>query len=210
MLASVSGAVLAGGRSTRMGLDKARLVLGGRSLAQRAADALRHVCAQVIVVGTGAPELARCRTVPDALPLRCSLTGLYTALVTAPCPLVLVAPCDVPFVEAALLRLLLQAWRPGLLSVVPLGPHGEEPLVALHHRDLAPRLRDCLDAGALRIASALDRSRLAHLPWASLRRLGVPPEAFWNLNTPEDLEQARRLMEETRGPTVQNSDPDDQ
>jgi molybdopterin-guanine dinucleotide biosynthesis protein A len=193
-----------------MGQDKAQLLLGGRPLAERVASSMAQLCPEVLVVGSEEIEVKGCRRVADAHPQRCSLTGLYSALVAASAPLVLVAPCDVPFVGQELLERLIEAWRPGLLSVVPLGPHGEEPLVALHHRDLAPRLRGRLDAGLLRIGPALDRSRLAHLPWASLRRLGIRPETFWNLNTPQDLHKARRLVEEGDGSTHQDRRADDQ
>ena len=193
-----------------MGSDKARLGLGSATLAARAAEALSGLCAEVLIVGDAAPELPGCRRVPDAFARRCSLTGLYSALLAASAPLVLVVPCDVPFVSAKLLRRLVRAWRPGLWSVVPVGPRGQEPLVALHHRDLAQRLRARLDAGQLRIQQALDPRRTAYLPWASLRRLGVTESEFWNLNTPEDLASARRFLEETDGAPHQDGSVDHQ
>jgi molybdopterin-guanine dinucleotide biosynthesis protein A len=191
----LSGAILVGGQSSRMGRDKASLELGGLGLAARQAAVLTRLCGEVLLVGAGAPDVPGCRPVPDAHPRRCALTGLYTALLAASSPLVFVAACDYPFLGSELVLALRRAWHPGLLSLVPMDSGGWHPLTALHHRDLAPRLCAALDAGRLRIDRALDPLRCARVPWTSLRRLGVPPQTFWNLNTPAELERARRLLE---------------
>lgn len=209
-MAALTGAILAGGLSTRMGRDKATLQLAGAPLAARAAAALRPLCSEILLVGSGTFPLSGCRSVPDAHPRRSSLTGLYSALLASDTPLVLVVACDYPFVGQDLLRRLIAAWRPGLLGVMPLGPDGRHPLLALYHRSLAPRLLQSLDAGRLKIQSALDPSRLAHLPWASLKRLGVRPQELWNLNTQEDLARARQFLEGTIEPEDQDGCADHQ
>jgi molybdopterin-guanine dinucleotide biosynthesis protein A len=203
----ISGAILVGGQSTRMGRDKATLELGGMTLAARQAAVLTRCCDEVLLVGAAARGLPGCRSVPDAHPRRCALTGLYSALLAAAAPLVFVTACDYPFLGIELVRALYRAWQPGMLSLLPLGPEGRHPLTALHHRDLAPRLRAALDAGRLRVDLALDPLRRACLPWASLRRLGVPPRTFLNLNTPAELERARRLLAEEHRCTDTSAPP---
>jgi molybdopterin-guanine dinucleotide biosynthesis protein A len=194
-----SGAILVGGRSSRMGRDKARVELGGGRLAERLAAELAPLCAEVLLVGADAPEIRGCRRVGDAHPERSSLTGLYSALSAAAAPYVLVAACDYAFAGRRLFRALLCGARAGLSTLLPIGPDGPHPLLALHHRELAPRLRQRLDAGCFRVRAALDPLRTARLAWPSLRRLGVRPEELWNLNTPAELERARRFVEERDG-----------
>ena len=182
-----------------MGRDKATLELGGISLVTRIAGVLRSFCDEVLVVGNQDIQVDGCRRVPDARSERSSLTGLYTALSEAASPLVLVVACDYPFVAPRLLEILLSAWHDGLWSVIPLDSTGPHPLLALHHQSHLPRLEDRLNQGRFRIAAALDPLHVATLPWCSLRRLGVSAECFWNLNTPTELEQATRLLEDIDG-----------
>lgn len=182
-----------------MGRDKAAVELGGISLAARIAGVLRPICDEVLLVGNQAVGVDGCKRVPDARPERSSLTGLYTALSQAASPLVLVVACDYPFVSARLLEVLLMAWQEGIWSVIPLDSTGPHPLLALHHRAALPGLETRLKQGRFRIAAALDPLRVATLPWASLRRLGVSAKCFWNLNTPAELEHATRLLEDIDG-----------
>ena len=195
----VTGAILVGGTSSRMGRDKATLELGGVGLATRIAGVLRPFCDEVLLVGNQDVHVDGCRRVPDARSERSSLTGLYTALNEAASPLVLVVACDYPFVAPRLLEILLSAWRAGLWSVIPLDSTGLHPLLALHHRNHVPRLEARLNQGRFRIAAALHPLRVATLPWSSLQRLGVSAECFWNLNTPTELLQATRQLEDIDG-----------
>ncbi len=183
----VAGALLVGGRSRRMGRDKYALRLGGMTLARKLAGTLRELTEEVLLVGNRTPEIPGCRREADRHPIRSSLTGLYTALEASRYPLVLVLPCDTPFVELSLLRLLLEAWEPGVDVVVPESPHGLEPLTALYSARLAGAFRERLDAGRPRIGDALEGLVLKRLSWPELQDRGIGLRQFTNLNTPEDF-----------------------
>src|SRR6478609_6715311 len=111
----MAGVLLTGGASRRMGTDKARLVVDGETLAVRSARVLAEVCDPVIEVGSGLSGLPAIEEEPrGAGPLVALLAGV--GALGNPRAVVLLA-CDLPFVEPALLRLLVE--RPGWGTVVP-------------------------------------------------------------------------------------------
>lgn len=192
------GVVLAGGRSLRMGRDKASLSPdGGPSLARRAAQTLAAVVPRVLVADRGRGLAPPWQSVADG-PGRGPAAGLLGAAREAPGRPLLVLACDLPRVPAALLAEL--ARRPGDLAVPETaGPRrgigwGVEPLAALW----GPR---ALAALARRVAESrfalhplAEEAGLAveRLGAAELAAFGDPDAMFANLNTPEDLERFRR------------------
>src|SRR4051812_19062640 len=114
-MSMVGAVLLTGGTSSRMGIDKATLEIEGQTLARRAADVLGHVCDPVLEVGDGATDLPAVREDPvGAGPLAALVAGA-DALGTAP---VLLLACDMPFIEPALVALIVQ--QPGDGTVIPI------------------------------------------------------------------------------------------
>jgi molybdopterin-guanine dinucleotide biosynthesis protein A len=184
----MSGLILAGGQSLRMGQDKATLVFDGEPLLARVARLLGHACDEILVAsgdGTrleafGLPQVAD--VVPDAGPLG----GLVAGLERATNPLVAAVAVDMPFVSAPLLRALAHLWTVED-AIVPVTDRGPEPLHAVYARAAAVPLRRRLDDGvfALRRALATLRMRFVDEPvW----READPSGGFArNLNAPADL-----------------------
>lgn len=191
----VSGAVLAGGRGTRLGQDKALVEVGGEPLLARVVGRLAQVCAEVLVVGrtAGPPLPAPAKFVLDLIPGQAALGGLYTALSAAACPLVIVVACDMPFVDPTLLRFLLGLMGDGVDAVVPLVRGEPQPLHAVYSRACAEVAAAQIMMGDLKMARLLDRLRVRYVAEAELRAVDPELRSFFNINTPADLELARTL-----------------
>lgn len=192
-IATVSGAVLLGGASSRMGRDKAQLVLGGVAGATRAARLLGSLFAEVLLVGGEAPPDAPGTRVADAPGPVCALRGLVGALEAASSARVLVLATDLPLVTPELL-LALVAW-PEAAVVAPRTETGVQPLCALYEREAVLReARDRLASGHLKLQGLLDAVDAATLDPSVLARLDPRGRALFNVNTPDDLERAQAFL----------------
>lgn len=175
----LTGVVLAGGRSTRMGQDKALLALGGRRLIDIVVGALAPVCTSVIVaVGSRViPDLS-VRQVPDGGE-HGPLGGIVSALPIATTALVAVVAVDMPAVDAGLLRTLADRWA-GEVAVVPRAGGVLQPLHAVWATQWHPALQASLLAG--------ERSATKVLQDLSATFVDIEDDAFArNLNRPSDL-----------------------
>ncbi len=192
-------AVLAGGRGRRMGADKARLPLAGRSLLDRVCDRVARVARRVVVVGgTARPEDAGIPLVADRYPGADAKGGIATALaygsgVLGPRGWVAVVACDMPFVEPDLLARLWTE-RGNARVVVPRGAAGYEPLCALYRCDALPGFEAGIAAGDLRMRSAFPPGATREVDVEDLRSADPDLRSFLNVNRPADLEQARRIL----------------
>jgi len=183
-----SGAIIAGGRSSRMGLDKAFLPVDGQPLVALQAARLREVgCAELIISGRpgtdyGVPgSLVVHDPIPDAGPL----AGLVAVLSAARHPWVLVIAVDLPRLDVDFLNRLLVLGG-GHTGVVPHGPHGYEPLAALYPRALLPEAETALRRGDYALHTLVENARalaLIHL----LPLGGEDSFTLKNWNSPEDL-----------------------
>lgn len=184
----MTGLVLAGGRSTRMGVDKALLRVGGRTLAARALAVLATVCDEVLVAsgdGRRLDDLAVAQ-VADALPEAGPLGGIVAGLEAAHHELVAVVAVDLPYANAALLELLAGRWS-GEPAVVARADGRLQPLHAVYTRAAAPLLRARLVEGQRSITRALHalRARVVEpVEWAPADPAG---RFALNVNRPEDL-----------------------
>jgi molybdopterin-guanine dinucleotide biosynthesis protein A len=177
-----SGAVLAGGRSSRFGQDKARFVYRGRALLEWVLLSLeeadeRFVVAKRVYPEFGVPVYA---DLVEAGPLG----GLYTALRRAAAPWVAVAACDLPHLRREYWAFLL-SWaydRP----VIPLDEQGRlQPLAGLYPTALASSLEAALYRGARSLKGFLREVGYREIPWEHLVPFGS--SLLLNANRPEDL-----------------------
>jgi molybdopterin-guanine dinucleotide biosynthesis protein A len=188
--ASVSGAVLVGGASQRMGLDKAGLEFRGESLAARAAGLLEGVCEDVVLVGGDPPVDAPGRRAPDPEGPRCALRGLVGALEAARGERVLVLATDLPLVTPDLLLALVA--YPQADAVAPRGVDGAQPLCAIYRRDtVLPVARAHLADGRLALSALLEEIQTEWLEGDALRILDPRGAVLTNVNAPEDLAALR-------------------
>ncbi|MFN8584358.1 MAG: molybdenum cofactor guanylyltransferase [Dehalococcoidia bacterium] len=191
--------VLAGGRSRRMGRDKAALVLRGRSLLQRALDAVGAVVDEIVVVGApgrALPEVRSARTlrrVDDPVEGEGPLAGLLAGLASTEAERCVVVGCDQPALAPALLRLLLDGLD-GARSVAPLVEGRAQPLVSAVRREIRGELEAAFAGGerALRALTQVDGAAL--LDEATWRTADPDARSFVGVNTPEDLARAEAML----------------
>ncbi len=190
--ASPAGIVLAGGRSSRMGADKAGVAWEGSTLLARAVGALRPVCGELVVVrsrGQGLPALpAGVRVVEDAHPDRGPLEGLARGLRAAgPGGVAFVCAADMPLLDGRFAAAVVAALPPGADAAVPRVDGRPQPLAAAYRTDAVDAVEAVLGAGGRSLVALLDRLEvrwLDDLPGAA--------EAVRNVNTPGELEAARQ------------------
>ncbi|MGA8185137.1 MAG: molybdenum cofactor guanylyltransferase [Terriglobia bacterium] len=195
----LTGFVLVGGASRRMGRAKASLLLDGESMLDRQIRVLRSVACRIAVVGgqPGYLDEFDVPCVPDAVTGRGPLGGIYTALLESRTEFSLVLGCDLPFVNRNLLaRLMLRAKADGSDVTVPRSPDGRlQPLCAVYRRRALYAVRTRLALGENKLSGFFPRVRRTTIPWRDLVDAGVRASVFDNMNTPEDYEYVRRRVE---------------
>jgi molybdopterin-guanine dinucleotide biosynthesis protein A len=185
---SVSAAVMAGGKSRRMGRDKAWLDVGdGRSIVQRVIDVLSEVADEVFIVANDERYLTLGpRVVPDRFPDGGVLGGIATAVGAAANDRVLVAACDMPFLDPAVFRLLIER-SDGADVVMPKVGDDHEALHALYTKACVPAMERALASGKMRVISFFPDVRVRIVPEEDLRAVDPRLRTFTNVNTPEEL-----------------------
>jgi molybdopterin-guanine dinucleotide biosynthesis protein A len=191
----ISVAILAGGKSTRMGRDKAFLEVGGEMVIDRVIAQVRPLTDDLFI-NTNTPaqyERFQLRIEQDVYPGRAALGGIFTAIHAARYQHVLVVACDMPFLNRKLLRYLANL-APTADVVIPLiSPPQPETLHAIYGKACLPAIEPRLQANRLRIIDFFDDVSVNFIERRDVARFDPEFRSFINLNTPDDLEKARRL-----------------
>lgn len=192
--APFSIAILAGGKSRRMGENKALMDFGGRPLIGHVIDRLRPLSGDLFIVGGSASTYRHLGLphVADQYPARASIVGIYSALAAARHEHCLTVSCDMPFAPVVLAPAMARMAR-GYDVVVPVTESGLEPLFALYAKSCLRVLEDQIERSILTIKEALGQLNIFEIdPWQECE---IDPEiAFMNLNDPEQLEAAKRIL----------------
>ncbi len=189
-------AVQAGGKSSRMGEDKALIRLAGIPLIERVLARIVGLADEILIT-TNRPETLthlNLRMVGDEIPGAGALHGLKTALVAARGEVVLVLSCDTPFVSRELLEHLLSRAHEAD-AIVP--KHGDkyEPLQAVYNRARClPTVEAALGSGERRMVSFYSQVHVLPIEERVLTELDPSGLSFFNVNTAEDLERAEQLL----------------
>ena len=197
---SCTGVLLCGGKSRRMGQDKAFLQRDGRYLLQSHAETLAARFGRVLAVCErpgkfeGIPALAVLPQAADHFPEAGPLGGVCTALKETQTPWLFVMACDMPYIDEN----LLDKMESKIQNVdIVVCHHGDkiEPLFAFYHRRCLPVFRQELEKGERRMRSGFSRLRVAEL----LVEEAEAARVFANLNTPEDVKEfGLTLLEDER------------
>lgn len=185
----VSVFILAGGKSTRMGRDKAFVVLDGHTLLDRALALARTVTSSVTIVGEGAKYGRFAPVAEDIFPGCGPLAGIHAALKASSKDLNLILAVDLPFATPALLDYLLKRAGdfPAPLITIPRTAEGWQPLCAVYRRAFGSLAEEALTKGRYKIDALFEPSRTLVIAEEELEACGFSSSLFRNLNTPQDL-----------------------
>lgn len=198
----IEGYILAGGASSRMGVDKAGLRLAGETLLARAINTMSAFTHSVSVIGRqngwAESELQNVRVIDDLATdkkRRAPIIGLYTALSVAESDWIAVLAVDLPFVTGELLTRLVGFLTDDLEAVVPVQPDGRlQPLCAFYRRDACLNAaRTAIDSSDLSLHKLISLVRTRRVEFGEIPDLANSADFFVNLNTPKDFRQAETL-----------------
>ena len=200
MATPLTVALLAGGKSSRMGTDKSFVQVLGRPLIEDILAQVAGLGTETLIV-TNRPDDYRYLGLPlfsDVLPDKGALGGIYTALHSATQPHVFCFACDMPFIVRPLLEYFITLMAEANADVImPRLGAESEPFRALYARSCLAPIRAALEAGKMRVISFFPEVRVRFVDEAEIDRFDPVHRSFFNVNTPDDLAQAR-LLAETR------------
>ena len=179
----ITGIILAGGKSSRMGTDKGLINLDGKLFVQYSITAVEPLVSETFIIsGNSGYDLLMLQRFEDIMPNAGPLAGILTGLLRSKTDYNLVLSCDVPLIKTEVLELLVGA-HDGTSDVVQLVSNGRNmPLIALYHKRCEKIFHELLETGERRLHVALDHCRLKNVV------LDPEREVFTaNINTPEEL-----------------------
>ena len=195
----VTGLILAGGKSRRLGIDKRFLEIGGRTCMQRVLDAYRGIFDEILIVADAVEpfESLGVRVVVDLIPGRAALGGLYTGLHYAASERVFAAAGDMPWINPEAIRIVLDQACSGDI-VIPDAEGKLQPLHAVYAKACLPFLRTLVESGTLRVQDLCNcpELRVHRIPQSAFTVADPGLRSFFNINTPDDLALAKRWISE--------------
>ena len=199
---TVNGYVMAGGASTRFGFDKARAELNGEAMLARMCKLLKDVTGRVSIVAPfGRYREFGERLVDDHWPGEGPLGGIISALMDARtrsrdevwC---LIVGCDMPFLTREWLDYLKdRTLTTRAVVVAPQSALGLEPLCACWHTSATAMLQRSFEDGIRKVTDAMKRVSMEVVDETEWKRFDNAGRLFWNMNTPAEYEEARRILE---------------
>ncbi len=183
----VTAIILAGGRSSRMGRNKALLEIGGERIVDRTVSLFKSLFKEVILVTNTPDEYAYLdvRTVTDLYPGKGSLGGIYTGISYASYDYSFIASCDMPFLNSELIEFIISL-KGNYDLVVPKLRDGYEPLHAVYSKNCLKPIETVMDKGDLRIIGFYSEVKIREVSEEELAPFISAPSPFININTPEE------------------------
>jgi molybdopterin-guanine dinucleotide biosynthesis protein A len=197
----ISCIILAGGKSLRLGRDKVLERVGNTSLLEQAISRIDSLSKDIIIVTakerTFAPlaDNPKIKIVSDIFPGQGSLGGIYTGLVKSDSFYNLVVAADMPFLNEALLRYMIEV-SDGFDFVLPRVKNLFEPLHAIYSKNCIAPIKSILEQGKKVIIELFNYVKVRYIEAGEVDRFDPQHLSFFNINTKEDLELAKKM---TRG-----------
>lgn len=192
---SVTGIILAGGKSRRMGgINKALLRVGRETMIERVCGAVLHVMDKAMIITNTPGDFAflGLPMFPDIHPNAGSLGGLYTGLIHCTDKLAFLVACDMPFLNPKIMKTMIQL-ADGYDVVIPNVDGGLQPLHAIYSTRCTPMIEDLLLHGDLKIIDFLQKVNVREVPEAFFKTLDPATRFVMNINSPDDLAKALRI-----------------
>jgi molybdenum cofactor guanylyltransferase len=186
----MTGVILSGGKSTRMGKNKAFLEIGGKRLIDRTMMIFKDMFPEVILV-TNSPldylEQA-CIIASDIFKNKGALGGIYTGLFYASYDHVFVSACDMPFLDRSFIEHMIKC-RDRYDIVVPELPDGLQPLHAIYSKRCLSPIKKLMDRDVLKITGFYKGLKTLVIKEETIKSFDPAGKMFINVNTIKDLEQ---------------------
>jgi molybdenum cofactor guanylyltransferase len=195
MHSDVTGFVLAGGKSSRMGADKALLSLNGVTLLERTRAIVAQVCERVLIVGRRELYGGFGECLEDVYPGCGPLAGIHAALLYSSTPYSLITAVDTPFLSPQFLDYLIKrALESFAVVAAPRFAGKVQPLCSVFARDFLPLAEEALKSGRYKVEPNFPPEQTLILEEGDLAGFEIGADMFENLNTPGDLERARKRL----------------
>lgn len=194
--------ILAGGKSSRLGRNKALQVIDGKSLIQWVVDSLSTFSTEIIIVtamGKTIPcySTTEIKTVADIYPEKGPLVGIYSGLISSSGSRAMAVGCDTPFLSVSLLRYMTQICSIYDV-VVPRVENKLEPLCAVYSKNCSNPIQRLLEQDELRIDRLFGMVKVKYIGEDEVNRFDPEHLSFFNINSQADLDRARRLATQKR------------
>ena len=193
----LTAAILVGGQSRRMGVNKALLLIApdGTTVVESVVRKVRQVADEIVLVGADNVvadyAFLDLPWIADIVPGIGPLGGIHAALIETGNPHLLVTACDMPFLNVSLLRYMAARLRDYDVLVPVLGQ--AQPLHAIYARTCLPLIEESLQSGRYKVSGWFDRANVRTIEQSVVERYDPDLRSSFNVNTPEDLAVARKL-----------------
>jgi molybdopterin-guanine dinucleotide biosynthesis protein A len=202
-----TGIILAGGESKRLdNVEKSSLLVGDKRIIERMMTVYEKLFSEIILVSNHPTAYLEwdAIVVKDIYTKRSSLTGIHSGLFYTKTDHAFIAACDTPFLKVELVKTIIQHIDSSVDVVIPRTEVGIEPLCAVYSRRCLQTVQGALEQNNLKIRSFFSRVRVKEIPETVLRKMDPGLVSFFNINTPDDLEQANRMINENGNQTTRS------
>ncbi len=188
-----TGVILAGGRNSRLpGEKKALRKIDGKMIMDRIYPKLNSVVDEIIIVTNEPEEFSQwdAMIVSDINPSRCALAGVHSGIYYATYGKVFITACDTPFIKRDIIEYILSFADPQYDVIIPEGEGGLEALLAVYSKACLPLIEKNLNDKIFMIKKFYAKNKVKSIALEKLKQIDPLMESFFNVNTPEDIEQA--------------------
>lgn len=196
----ISSIILAGGKSLRFGHDKILERFDNTNLLEQVISHIEPISREIIIVTAKERTFARLANRPkikivnDIFPGQGSLGGIYTGLVKSESFYNLVVAADMPFLNGQLLRYMIKV-ADGYDFILPRVNEWYEPLHAIYSKNCINPIKSILDEGKKVIVELFNYIKVRFIEAEEIDRFDPKHLSFFNINTKEDLERAKKIAE---------------
>jgi molybdopterin-guanine dinucleotide biosynthesis protein A len=197
-----TGVILSGGLSTRFkGQNKALIRIGRQRILDRLYQVFCELFDEIILVTNQPLQFLdwNLTIVTDLFPTRSSLTGIHTGLFYMQNPYAFFSACDTPFLQRNLVETLIGQIEGNFDIILPQTTAGLEPLCAIYSKRCLEAAERHLKEKKFKIHSAFRNRRVKYIAQSLLRQMDPDLLSFFNINTPEDLARAEKIMARSKG-----------
>ena len=187
----VTGIVLAGGKSRRMGTEKGLLKVGGKHMIEYSIEVFEGICDQILIIeNSDAYNFLGYEVIPDKIPKSGPMGGIYTGLLNSTNDLNLVLSCDMPFIRAELLNDLVRNSEEYDIVVPWHGEQKFEPMCSFYHKNVAKLFHEFIEQQNFKIPDTF--KLLKTNKFLINQELNYyAKDLFFNVNSKEELEQIK-------------------